>query len=88
MDDPLASWLPASTRIPAFGDQQITLGDLASHAGGLPRDPKGTPGRWLEDRRNPYASLSAEELHAGLARTKVRRRPGERVKYSTWVPAC
>jgi CubicO group peptidase (beta-lactamase class C family) len=82
LDDPLASSLPASVRVPTRGDRQITLGDLASHAGGLPRDPKGTLGRWLGDRRNPYAGLSVEELYAGLARTKLRRRPGERVKYS------
>jgi CubicO group peptidase (beta-lactamase class C family) len=82
LDDPLASYLPASARVPAFGGQQLTLGDLASHAGGLPRDPKGTLGRWLGDRRNPYAGLSVEELYDSLARIKLRRRPGERVKYS------
>jgi CubicO group peptidase (beta-lactamase class C family) len=82
LDDPLASYLPASTRMPTFGGQQITLGDLASHAGGLPRDPKGTLGRWLGDRHNPQAGLSVEQLYAGLARTRLRRRPGERVKYS------
>jgi serine-type D-Ala-D-Ala carboxypeptidase/endopeptidase len=82
LDDPLASYLPASVRVPTFKGEQITLGDLASHAGGLRRDPKGTLGRWLRDRRNPYAGLSVEELYAGLARTKLRRRPGERVKYS------
>jgi serine-type D-Ala-D-Ala carboxypeptidase/endopeptidase len=82
LDDPLASHLPASVRVPALGDRQVTLGDLASHAGGLPRDPKGTLGRWLRDRRNPYAALSVEELYAGLARTRLRRRPGERVRYS------
>ena len=82
LDDPLASYLPASVRVPTRGGRQLTLGDLASHAGGLPRDPKGTLGRWLGDRRNPYAALSVEDLYAGLARTRLRRRPGERVKYS------
>jgi CubicO group peptidase (beta-lactamase class C family) len=82
LDDPLASYLPTWVRVPAFKGQQITLGDLASHAGGLPRDPKGTLRRWLLDRHNPYAGLSVQELHAGLARTRLRRRPGQRVKYS------
>jgi serine-type D-Ala-D-Ala carboxypeptidase/endopeptidase len=82
LDDPLAGYLPASVRVPAFEGHQITLGDLASHAGGLPRDPKGTLGRWLRDRRNPHAALSVEELYAGLTRTRLRRRPGDRVKYS------
>jgi CubicO group peptidase (beta-lactamase class C family) len=80
--DPLASYLPSSLRVPTRGERQITLGDLASHTGGLPRDPKGTLGRWLRHRHNPYAALSVEELYAGLARTRLRRRPGGRVKYS------
>jgi len=82
LDDPLAGYLPAWVRVPIRGGRQITLGDLASHAGRLPRDPKGTPGRWLRDRRNPYAGLSVEELYASLARTRLRRRPGGRVRYS------
>jgi CubicO group peptidase (beta-lactamase class C family) len=82
LDDPLGRHLPASVEVPTFAGQEITLGDLASHAGGLPRDPKGTLGRWLRDRRNPHARLSVEELHDGLARTRLRRRPGQRVKYS------
>jgi CubicO group peptidase (beta-lactamase class C family) len=81
LDDPLASYLPSWVRVPTRGERQITLGDLASHTGGLPRDPKGTLGRWLGDRHNPYAGLSVEELYAGLARTRLRRRPG-RAKYS------
>jgi CubicO group peptidase (beta-lactamase class C family) len=82
LDDPLASYLPASVRVPTRGGRQITLGDLVSHAGGLPRDPKGTLRRWLGDRHNPNAGLSVEELYAGLARTRLRRQPGGRVKYS------
>ena len=82
LDDPLAGYLPAWVRGPARGGHQITLGDLASHAGGLPRDPKGTLGRWLRDRHNPNGALSVEELYAGLARTRLQRRPGERARHS------
>jgi serine-type D-Ala-D-Ala carboxypeptidase/endopeptidase len=82
LEDPLASYLPASVQVPTVGGRQLTLGDLASHAGGLPRNPKGTLRRWLGDRHNPNAELSIEELYAGLARTRLRRRPGQRVKYS------
>jgi CubicO group peptidase (beta-lactamase class C family) len=82
LDDPLASYLPTSVPVPTVGDRPITLGDLAGHAGGLPRNPAGTLRRWLRDRRNPHAGLSVEELYAGLARTRLRRQPGERVKYS------
>jgi CubicO group peptidase (beta-lactamase class C family) len=82
VEDPLASYLPASVEVPTFGARAITLGDLASHAGGLRRNPKGMLRRWLHDRHNPYAGLSMESVYAGLARTKLRRRPGARVTYS------
>jgi CubicO group peptidase (beta-lactamase class C family) len=82
LDDPLSSYLPTWVRVPTFGDQQMTLADLASHGGGLPRDPRGTLRRWLGDRHNPNAGLAVEDLYAGLARTKLRRRPGVGVKYS------
>jgi D-alanyl-D-alanine-carboxypeptidase/D-alanyl-D-alanine-endopeptidase len=42
----------------------------------------GTLGRWLRNPHNPYAELSTQELYAGLALTRSRSRPGERVKYS------
>jgi serine-type D-Ala-D-Ala carboxypeptidase/endopeptidase len=82
LDDPPGSYLPASVQVPTLEGHQITLGALASHASGLGRNPRGMLGRWLGDRHNPYAGLSVEELYAGLARTRLRRRPGERVKYS------
>ena len=88
LDDPLRRHLPASVEVPTFRGHEITLGDLASHASGLRRDPRGTLRRWLGDRHNPHAGLSVEELYDGLARTRLRRRPGGRVKYSNWVPAC
>jgi D-alanyl-D-alanine-carboxypeptidase/D-alanyl-D-alanine-endopeptidase len=82
LDDPLGSHLPASVQVPTFEAYQITLADLASHAAGLPRTPMGTLGRWLRNPHNPYAELSTQELYAGLALTRSRSRPGERVKYS------
>jgi HD-GYP domain-containing protein (c-di-GMP phosphodiesterase class II) len=68
--------------VPTFEGRVITLGDLSSHAAGLRRNPKGMLGRWLRDRRNPYAGLSVEDVHEGLGRTRLRRRPGGRVRYS------
>ena len=82
LDDPLARHLPASAVVPSVEGREITLGDLASHAAGLPHNPKGTLGRWLRDRHNPFAALSAEDVLEGLARTRLRRRPGERARYS------
>jgi serine-type D-Ala-D-Ala carboxypeptidase/endopeptidase len=82
LDDPLAAYLPASVSVPSFEGREITLGDLSSHAAGLRRNPRGMLGRWLRDRHNPYAGLSVEDVNEGLARTRLRRRPGERVRYS------
>jgi CubicO group peptidase (beta-lactamase class C family) len=82
LEDPLGSYLPAWVQVPTVGGHQITLGDLASHTSGLGRNPRGMLRRWLGDRHNPHAGLSVEELYAGLARTRLRRRPGERAKYS------
>jgi CubicO group peptidase (beta-lactamase class C family) len=81
LHDPLAGYLPALGSLPVQG-RAITLGDLACHAAGLPRDPRGMLGRYLRNRRNPYATLSVEAVHEGLARTKLRRPPGERARYS------
>jgi serine-type D-Ala-D-Ala carboxypeptidase/endopeptidase len=82
LDDPLARHLPTAAAVPASGGREITLADLASHTSGLRRDPRGTLGRWLRDRHNPYAALSAEDLDQGLGRTRPRRPPGERARYS------
>jgi CubicO group peptidase (beta-lactamase class C family) len=82
LDDPLARYLPASVAVPAADGREITLADLSSHVAGLGRNPKGTLRGWLRDRRNPFASLSVEDIHGGLARTRLRRRPGERARYS------
>jgi CubicO group peptidase (beta-lactamase class C family) len=82
LDDPPARYLPASAAGPTSGGREIILADLASHTSGLRRDPKGMLGRWLGDRHNPYAALSAEDVYEGLARTRLRRRLGERARYS------
>jgi CubicO group peptidase (beta-lactamase class C family) len=82
LDDPLARHLPASVAVPAVEGREITLADLSSHVAGLGRNPRGTLRGWLRDRHNPFATLSVEDVHQGLARTRLRRRPGERARYS------
>jgi D-alanyl-D-alanine-carboxypeptidase/D-alanyl-D-alanine-endopeptidase len=82
LDDPLARYLPATATVPSREGREITLADLSSHAAGLPRNPKGMLRSWLRDRRNPFAGLSDEDVQQGLARTRLRRRPGERARYS------
>ncbi|WP_255955011.1 serine hydrolase domain-containing protein [Streptomyces odontomachi] len=81
---PLAALLPPGTRMPRRGDA-ITLTQLATHTAGLPRLPPGLLGsigtRWFS---NPYAAFGAEDVLAALARTRVRSRPGSRVRYSNF----
>jgi CubicO group peptidase (beta-lactamase class C family) len=76
LDDPLARYLPVPE------GWEMTLADLSSHVAGLGRNPKGILRGWLRDRRNPFASLSVADIHQGLGRTRLRRRPGERSRYS------
>ena len=76
LDDPLARYLP----VPEVWE--ITLADLSSHAAGLGRNPRGTLRGWLRDRHNPFVSLSVEDVHQGLARTRLRRRRSGRARYS------
>jgi CubicO group peptidase (beta-lactamase class C family) len=82
LDDPLARYLPAPASVPSFQGREITLADLSSHAAGLPRNPKGMLRSWLRDRDNPFAGLTATDVQEGLARTRLRRRPGDRARYS------
>ena len=76
LDDPLARYLSVPQ------SWEMTLADLSSHVAGLGRNPRGTLRGWLRDRHNPFAALSVSDVHRGLARTRLRRRPGERARYS------
>ncbi len=65
-------------------ERPITLADLASHTSGLPRLPKGFFRIALRERANPYATYTVDQLHAAIARTKPRRAPGKKIKYSNY----
>jgi serine-type D-Ala-D-Ala carboxypeptidase/endopeptidase len=83
--EPIDAFLPAQCRPRGPGGEPITLLHLATHTSGLPRLPPGLVRRalpvWLS---NPYAHFSDADLLHGLARTKVRVRPGHRVRYSNF----
>jgi CubicO group peptidase (beta-lactamase class C family) len=79
LDDPVSRCLPASVRVPEFGDRVITLRHLATHTSGLPRMPDNFA---PADPADPYADYTADRLHAFLAGHTLRRAPGELPEYS------
>ena len=79
LEDPVAALLPPGTRVPASGERQITLADLASHFSGLPRLPNNLSPR---DINNPYVDYTPEKLYAFLAAHELRRAVGSAFEYS------
>ncbi|MGH2636642.1 MAG: serine hydrolase domain-containing protein [Actinomycetota bacterium] len=84
LEDRLADHLPAGSRVPRRGDAEITLLHLATHTSGLPRLPPGLYWDALRHRDDPYARLTPDGVLAALARTRLRRAPGERFRYSNF----
>jgi serine-type D-Ala-D-Ala carboxypeptidase/endopeptidase len=83
LDDPLRRHLPEDVRVPVRG-RQITLCDLATQTSGLPRLPPGLIRRSLRRRHDPYAGFSERDLLQALAKTRLKREPGERLRYSNF----
>ena len=83
LDDPVESLLPG-VAVPTRGGRVVTLADLASHTSGLPRLPPGLLRKARNDPANPYASFSDEDLESSLGRTRLRRKPGTRFRYSNF----
>jgi serine-type D-Ala-D-Ala carboxypeptidase/endopeptidase len=81
LDDPVQRYLPSDVVL-QVRKRPVTLADLATHTSGLPRLPRGLLLRSLAHPRNPYASFTVDELYAGLPRTRLRREPGKRPRYS------
>lgn len=78
LDDPVATLLPGY-RIPALGERQVTLLDLATQTSGLPR----LPGNMAPaSKENPYADYSDARLKAFLGSHALVRAPGARYDYS------
>ena len=83
LDDPVQAHLPEGVRVPVRG-RPITLCDLATQTSGLPRLPPGLFRRSLRRRHDPYASFSERDLLHALAKTRLKRAPGERLRYSNF----
>jgi serine-type D-Ala-D-Ala carboxypeptidase/endopeptidase len=82
LEDPLRSHLPASVRVPVHPRGEIALHHLASHTSGLPREARRVYRLALRDFRNAFSRLTREDVFGDLARTKLRRPPGRRYRYS------
>ena len=79
IDDPVATLLPGSVKVPVRGTSVITLQDLATHRSGLPRLPTNLV---VTDPDNPYAGYSVEDLHAFLSSYSLPRDIGAQFEYS------
>ncbi|WP_327682748.1 serine hydrolase domain-containing protein [Kitasatospora sp. NBC_00458] len=86
LDDPLERHLPPDWQPPDVRHGgPVRLLHLATHTSGLPRLPPGLLATALPAwTANPYAGYDERRLRAGLARTTVRHRPGERFGYSNY----
>ena len=79
LDDPVQRFMPSGVTVPTRNGREITLLDLTTHTSGLPRLPDNhTP----EDRQNPYADYTVEEMYEFLSNHELRRDPGAEWEYS------
>ncbi|WP_078896173.1 serine hydrolase domain-containing protein [Streptomyces sp. NRRL S-495] len=86
LDDPVQRHLPAGRRPPDVRrGGPIRLIHLATHTSGLPGLPPGLLASAVPAwNSNPYAGYDEQRLWAALARTTVRRPPGEVYWYSNY----
>jgi CubicO group peptidase (beta-lactamase class C family) len=78
LDQPVQELLPAGTKVPATGDRQIELRDLATQSSGLPRLPTNL-GSNID---NPYADYTPAKLYDYLATAKLSHDVGTTWDYS------
>jgi D-alanyl-D-alanine-carboxypeptidase/D-alanyl-D-alanine-endopeptidase len=84
VDARVSALLPPGVEMPSRG-REITLADLSSHRSGLPSLPKGLLVRALTTTRSdPYADWDGARLEAAIPRTRPRREPEKRFRYSNY----
>jgi serine-type D-Ala-D-Ala carboxypeptidase/endopeptidase len=81
LDEPLTSAFPSAALHPS--GRPIRLVDLATHTSGLPRLPPGLVRQARQQRHDPYASFTIEQLEQALTRP-AKRPPGGRPRYSNY----
>lgn len=82
--DALEDHLPDGTRVPRRDGAGITLQHLATHTSGLPGLPPGFWWHAIRHRDDPYADLAPANVLDALGRTRLRRAPGRRFRYSNF----
>jgi serine-type D-Ala-D-Ala carboxypeptidase/endopeptidase len=80
LTQPLAKWAPDLTAGASSDAQRIRLIDLATHAGGLPREVPHEPGP--DD--DPYATITREAFAAWLKQKPLLFAPGTSILYSNF----
>ncbi len=84
INDRVSLHLPPGVEMPSRG-REITLADLSSHRSGLPALPRGQlPSALTTQRHDPYARWDAARLEAAIPRTRPRRPPERRCRYSNY----
>lgn len=82
LDDPLADYLPAGTKMPVFEGKPILLRHVVTHTSGLPALPSRLGAANMND---PYASLTEQTLLDSLGDVKLTRAPGAQFEYSNFA---
>ncbi len=79
LDDPVENYLPSQVKIPGYGANKITLGNLSDHTSGLPR----MPGNFIPaNPGNPFADYTVDKMYSFLSGYKLTRDVGSEYEYS------
>jgi len=79
LDDPVATYLPASAHVPSRNGRQITLVDLATQSSGLPRMPSNFAPK---DQTNPYGDYTEQQAIDFVSSYQLPRDVGAKYEYS------
>ncbi|MEO8842579.1 MAG: serine hydrolase domain-containing protein [Kofleriaceae bacterium] len=82
LDTNLAELVPPGVTVPTFQNTRITLGMLATHTSGLPKQP---PSLIRSGRsQDPYGAYTEDALYGDLIHTSFDVQPGTQVNVSTF----